>query len=292
MVRRTYVASLWFALFCVPIAYSQEQSTPAKSAETNRGQRTAVSLEQMVIVEEGQLPILISAPHGGLLKIPNVDPRQGVGMEKGPSGFFAGRDGGTEELAKDVIEAIEMQLGRKPYSVISSVDRKYLDPNRPPEIAYEDVDAKPVYDRYHDSMLSHCRSILNEYHSGLLLDIHGQGSKRDTVFRGTSNGKTVSRIREQFGDSAHTGESSLFGLLKEQGWTVFPDPYDGKEQSGFTGGHIVRTYGSHQASGIDAVQLEFGAEYRTKANRKKIAEQLATAVAQYAKLYLRMPEAR
>ena len=78
----------------------------------------------------------------------------------------------------------------------------------------------------------------------------------------------------------------MFGLMKTQGWTVFPDPYNGREQSGFTGGFIVKTYGSHQAMGIDAMQLEFGAEYRTKGNRKKIAEQLANAIEEYATLYL------
>ena len=36
------------------------------------------------------------------------------------------------------------------------------------------------------------------------------------------------------------------------------------------------------------MQLEFGAEYRTKGNRKQIAEQLAAAVEGYAELYLNM----
>ncbi len=264
-------------------AFSQEKTTLEKGVGK---QGADVTLEQMVLVNQGQLPIIISAPHGGLFRIPNVEARQGKGMETGPKGFFIGRDGGTEELAKEVFDAIEAKFGRRPYSVISSVDRKYLDPNRPADIAYEDADAKPVYDRYHDALTEQCRSIVNEFRGGLLLDIHGQGTKRDTVFRGTSNGTTVSRLREKFGESAHTGDMSMFGLMKAQGWTVFPDPFDEREQSGFTGGYIVKTYGSHQVIGIDAMQLEFGADYRTKGNRKKIAEQLASAVEEYARLYL------
>jgi N-formylglutamate amidohydrolase len=254
--------------------------------KSSRKQGADVALEQMVLVEVGRLPIIISAPHGGLLTIPNVEARQGEGMESGPKGFFVGRDGGTEELARDIVDAIAAKLGRRPYSVISTVDRKYLDPNRPAEIAYEDIDAKPVYDRYHNALSDHSHSILNEFHGGLLLDIHGQGTSRETVFRGTNNGKTVSRLRERFGESAHSGDQSLFGLMKAQGWKVFPDPYDGPEQAGFTGGYIVKTYGSHQVRGIDAMQLEFGAEYRTQGNRKRIAEQLASAVETYAGLYL------
>ena len=280
---KTCLPSLIAWMLFASTLMSQETTTLEKGA----GKRGAdVTLEQMVVVNTGQLPIIISAPHGGLFRIPNIEARQGKGMETGPKGFFIGRDGGTEELAHDVVEAIEAKFGRRPYLVISSVDRKYLDPNRPADIAYEDSDAKPVYDRYHDALAEQCRSIVNEFRGGLLLDIHGQGSKRDTVFRGTNNGKTVSRLREKFGESAHNGDMSMFGLMKAQGWTVFPDPFNEREQSGFTGGYIVKTYGSHQVIGIDAMQLEFGADYRTKGNRKKIAEQLASAVDEYAKLYL------
>ena len=70
------------------------------------------------------------------------------------------------------------------------------------------------------------------------------------------------------------------------GWKVYPSPADGKEQSGFTGGYIVQTHGSHRPEGVDAIQLEFGADYRDKANRKKIAGELAKAVDQYLSEYV------
>jgi hypothetical protein len=61
---------------------------------------------------------------------------------------------------------------------------------------------------------------------------------------------------------------------------------DQKEQSGFTGGYIVLTYGSHKALPIDAIQLEFGAEYRVASKRKETAKVLADALEAYADLYL------
>jgi len=254
-------------------------SKPSSVQETS-------NLEELVLVKRGDLPVLISAPHGGTLKIAGVEPRTGEGMNQGPSGFFAGRDGGTEELAQAVIDAIEERIGKRPYSVISSTHRKYLDPNRPAEIAYEDPDAAPAYDRYHDSCRTFCREILQQYHAGLLLDIHGQGTSAETVYRGTGNGKTVTRLRQRFGESAHGGEKSLFGFLADAEWKVFPNPHDGKEQSGFTGGYIVQSHGSHQPSGIDAVQLEFGFDYRRPAIRTKTAQVLAEAVERYLKEYL------
>lgn len=253
--------------------------TASKIKETDR-------LEELVLVESGRLPVLVSAPHGGTLKIHGVEPRLGEGLPKGASGFFAGRDGGTEELAKQVVSALECKTGYRPYSVISATHRRYLDPNRPAEIAYEDEDAKPVYDRYHDSCRAFCRDILAEYRGGILLDLHGQGSSAKTVYRGTQQGKTVSRLRERFGETAHSGEESFFGLLKGKGWTVFPDPFDGREQSGFTGGYIVQAHGSHRPEGLDAIQLEFGADYRKSANRDRIADDLAEVVISYLDLYV------
>jgi N-formylglutamate amidohydrolase len=243
-------------------------------------------LEVLVEVRRGELPIILSAPHGGTLQIQGVPPRQGKGMKEGPSGFFIGRDGGTTELASELADAIEQRMGKRPYMVLSKVHRKYLDPNRPPEIAYEDPDATPVYQRYHGSLGTFSREILQKYRSGLLLDIHGQGTSKSTVYRGTGNGKTVTRLRERFGEQSHSGEESFFGMLHELGWQVHPYPADGKEQSGFTGGYIVQTHGSHRPEGVDAIQLEFGADYRDKANRKKIARELAEAVEDYLTEYV------
>ena len=265
-------------------AFAQETQSPAtgqpiepfseKNLETG-------DLEELVMVQAGQLPVVLSAPHGGTLQIRGVEPRQGAGMAKGPSGFFTGRDAGTSELAVALADAIEKRMGKRPYLVVSKVHRKYLDPNRPSGIAYEDSDAAPVYQRYHGMLHRYCKEILEEHHTGLLLDIHGQGSSSKTLYRGTANGKTVARLKERFGESAHTGEKSLFGTLDRLGWTVFPPMGDGKEQSGFTGGYIVQTHGSHQPNGLDAMQLEFGADYRNKTQREKTAEVLAQAIGEY-----------
>ncbi|MFM8574128.1 MAG: hypothetical protein ACKOAU_21205 [Pirellula sp.] len=258
---------------------AQETKTAPKVIESD-------DIEQLVMVSEGDLPVVLSAPHGGTLKIVGVEAREGVGMPTGPAGFFTGRDGGTSELAVEVSEALERKTGKKPYLVISKTHRKYLDPNRPSEIAYEDSDAAPVYQRYHGTLQKYCKQILEKYHTGLLLDIHGQGSSSQTVYRGTANGKTVARLKERFGEAAHTGDKSLFGNLHRLGWKVYPHPGDGKEQSGFTGGYIVQTHGSHRPIGLDAIQLEFGAEYRSKANRAKSAEVLAQAIIDYMREYI------
>jgi N-formylglutamate amidohydrolase len=242
--------------------------------------------DELLIIRDGDLPILITAPHGGKLDLPDVPARTGDGLKKGPSGFFAGRDTGTEELALKVVELLDQKLPGSPSCVISRVHRKYIDFNRPPEIAVEHSKARVVYDSFHHAARSSVQRIRAKHSRGLLIDIHGQGSSASTVYRGTSNGVTVEQLRRTFGEEAHTGPQSLLGLLAAKGWKVHPDPGTGREQAGFTGGFIVRTYGSGKADGIDAIQLEFGIDYRRADARDKTAEALAAAVTEWSRKYL------
>jgi len=234
-----------------------------------------------VVFQIGDLPVVISAPHGGNMKLPGVEPRTGEGLESGPAGFRVVRDGGTEELAMEVARQLAVRMNGKPSFVISRVHRRYVDFNRPANIAVEAPSTQVVYDQYHQTLSESVRTIRSKHACGLLIDIHGQGTSASMVYRGTSNGLTVSGMKSMLGEESFSGPDSLCGLLKKKGWKMHPDPLDGKEQSGFTGGYIVRTYGSHQLDGIDAIQVEFGADYRKAAVRERVAKQLAESIAEY-----------
>ena len=254
------------------------------------GTLAAAHDSDLLIIRHRHLPIIISAPHGGALDLPGAKPRQGEGKATGPAGFRATRDTGTEELAHLVVQAIDDRMEGAPSCVISRVHRKFVDFNRPAEIGTEELEAKKLHDLYHQTLRDTIREIRETHGFGLLIDIHGQGLSAKTVYRGTSNGLTVQGLTARKGNEAITGPESLAGLLRENGWHVHPDPLNGKEQAGYTGGFIVRSYGSHRADGIECVQLEFGSDYRSKQNRARIAEELAQAVEQYSKLYLEVAE--
>lgn len=270
ILRPFAVTAIVFAVGLIALA--QEAKTPPSG---------------LVRTQEGELPIILSAPHGGTAEIPGVPERKGEGLVKGSSGFFTGRDTGTEELAVDIAAAVEKRLGKKPYFVLARFHRKYIDPNRPADIAYESPKAKPVYEEFHGAIADYCKAVKQTFGRGLLLDVHGQGTAADTIFRGTKNGTTVTLLRDRFGEKAHLGKESFFGLLAANGCKVFPEPESKeKERSGFTGGYIVQTYGSHAGHGIDAIQLEFGGDYRAVGKRKAAADKVAAAIEGYAKLYL------
>lgn len=245
---------------------------------------------RLLTIEVGELPFVISAPHGGKLDLPNVPARSGEGLKDGPGGFVTSRDTGTEELAMEVAAEIKRRYDKPVHLVVNRVHRKYCDPNRIAAEAYDSDGGKTHFDAYHTAMKAACAATQKQFVRGLVLDLHGQGTSAETVYRGTQNGKTVTLLRERFGAAAHTGPESLFGLLKVRGWTIHPDPLDGKEQSGFNGGPIVRTYGNPQAYGLDAIQFEFGGNYRTATARKATAQVLVDALVLYGKLYLNLPE--
>jgi N-formylglutamate amidohydrolase len=242
-----------------------------------------------IVVEKGELPFVISAPHGGKLDLSDTPPRTGEGLKAAPGGFVTSRDTGTEELAQEVAVEIRRRFDKPAHLVINRVHRKYCDPNRAPNEGYDSDGAKPHYEAYHAALKTACESTQRQFHRGLVIDLHGQGMSAKTVYRGTQNGKTVTLLRERFGEAAHTGPESLFGSLKAKNWTVHPDPHDEKEQAGFTGGYIVRTYGNPAAYGLDAIQLEFGNDYRTAAVRKETARVLVNALVEYGRRYLDQP---
>ena len=243
----------------------------------------AIAAAEFMSVQKGDLPIILSAPHGGVMPIPGVPERAGEGMKKGGAGFFAGRDENTELLAAAIARAIESRLGKKPYFVIAKFHRKYIDANRPPEIAIEHPGAREVYDLYRGTLAKFCDDVQTRFGRGLLIDVHGQGSARDTVFRGTHNGATDAMLAKMLGDKIHAGPQSLAGMLVARGINMKPVDTS-PETSGFTGGHIVQTYGKHE--GIGAVQFEFGMDFRAKDAIHAAAEKVADGVTDFAKLYL------
>jgi N-formylglutamate amidohydrolase len=276
-VRR--FAILAIVLVVVAAAALAEAPKPAQKP----AEKPPVS--DLVATQEGKLPIILSAPHGGTKDVPGVSARKGEGLPTGGSGYFTGRDNNTEELAHATATAIEKKLGKKPYYVVAKFHRKYIDANRPPDIAYEDAKAKPTYEAYRQTLDAYCREVKKTHGRGLLLDIHGQGQMKDTVIRGTKDGKTVSLLVQRYGEKAHVGPNSFFGLMNANGFKVFPEKLADKEFASLSGGNIVQTYGSGDY-GIDAIQLEFGGDYRDKAKLDDTAQKVAATVAKFSELYL------
>ena len=212
----------------------------------------AYDADSLVAASKGDLPLILSAPHDGSLKVGHVAPRtQGTTV----------RDVGTRELAERTADLIERKTGKRPYIVIAKFSRKYVDANRPPEEAVESEAALPAYRAYHDRMAEYVAELRTRFPSGaLLMDVHGQGQERKVIFRGTRGGLTTRALTTREGAEALLGPRSLIGELAARGYRVQPaaDGSTLEEDRRFNGGYTVFHYGSQHPKGIDAIQLEFG----------------------------------
>lgn len=245
------------------------------------GQNKA-EVEKFLTLWAGTLPVILAAPHGGREAIPDIAPRRGLGVAQ----FTVERDRNTAELTETLAVKLRERFGATPFLVVARFERKYVDANREPAAAYEAAQAKPYYDGYHRAIKDSAEAIRQKWGRGLLLDIHAQGTQAETIYRGTDNGRSVSQLERQYGRTALTGPHSVLGQLASIGYKIEPDLNGQDRETRYTGGYTTRTYGSHQGSKIDAIQLELGSSLRDKANLARTANDLAQAIEVFARKYL------
>lgn len=238
-----------------------------------------------VTIAGGSLPIVVAAPHGGREEIPGVAPRLGIGVPQ----FAVQRDNNTAELAEMFAAKLAARLGAKPFLVIARFERKQVDANRAASAAYEEAEAKPFYDFYHAALAAAVADVRRRWGGGLLLDLHGQAAERDTIFRGTDNGRSVAALEQRFGRESLAGPASILAQMAVRGYKV--EPGGEQRERRYTGGYTTRSYGSHRTGGIDAIQLEFGANLRSKTGLERTADNLAAATEIFSRAHLALASA-
>lgn len=264
-------------LLCAALAF------PAQSAEKGPA--------DLVFVQQGTLPIILTAPHGGREPIAGIPARDVTSPPKDKKRYVATSDRNSDLIALGIAKEIHTLTGDDPYVVQARFQRKFIDPNRPPDVAYDSPGSAPFYELYHRSIRQFVDEIRAKHFAGLLIDIHTQGKIPQSLVRGTQNGRAVKRLVARSGVQAITGPNGLFGQLEANGFNVFPRndvPPSGKnEDGGFNGGYTVATYGSHRANGIDAVQFEFGVNYREEAELDGTIKRAAKSIVVFYEAYLK-----
>jgi N-formylglutamate amidohydrolase len=249
----------------------------------------------LVLVQQGRLPIILTAPHGGREAIPGIAPRRSYDKDKIEAsrkwgGLDTGGDADTDILVQGIATEIERIIGKKPYLVMAKFARKYVDANRPAELALDNSKAIPYYEYYHNTIRGFIDEARGKYPAVLLIDVHGQKKDPEVLMRGTINGRSVARLLNRAGVPAVTGPNGIFGQLEAHGFKVFPGndvpPSGTAENAGYNGGYTV-LMSSNAADGVDAVQFEFGTRYRRKAMLNKSAEDAGKAIAAFYEIYLK-----
>jgi N-formylglutamate amidohydrolase len=224
----------------------------------------------------GALPVILTAPHGGGAEIPGV-PRRTSGTTT--------QDARTLEVAEAVAQRLEDRFCQRPYMVGALFHRRYADANRPEGDAFQDPAAGVHYAAYHDAIRAYVAEMRQRFPGGaILINVHGQAEEPGVIHRGTGNGRTMARSIAHFGEGAVIGDTSIFGRLQALGYPVFPPNTpigNPSEHPRYAGGFTVRTYGSHHATGIDALQIEIGADFRRPPAVGPLSDDLADAIGTY-----------
>lgn len=170
-------------LACAPGSSSPEGAAAFRTTTTNH-----------TTYQPGDIPILITVPHGGNAAPANVSQR----TTNFPD-FEDSRELHLQTIALGVADRLDTTYGVVPYLVIGESHRQYIDYNRDEldtvvgglNEAYEDADANTYYDEYHSRIAGYVSAIQGIPSSGLLIDMHGQSSVADKLVRGTRNGDSI-----------------------------------------------------------------------------------------------------
>lgn len=241
----------------------------------------AYACSDYIDYQEGNVPILLTSPHGAgkAQLLPSVPPRQGGDFKR----FVNRADQYTDKLTWSIAKYLK-QNGFTPFVVVAGVHRSQIDFNRPPEQAYETVQAESCYRYYHQRLRHALNNIRDNWQYGFMLDVHGQSKYDYEILRGTRNKETIEGLIQRFGKDVSEEENGFFTVLREKTYHIHPRRH--KRERYYYGGFTLKQYGSHLPNGIDAMQVEIGRAIRKdKDRREKMAADIAEAITRFYQRY-------
>ena len=295
-------------LCSVPSLYSETQTNlPSYTPGSTYWGRVGVQYIEYIA---GNMPLIISAPHGGTLT-PSELPDRTYGT--------LDTDTATDNLARAVRTAVFNRYGRYPHVIICDIDRQKIDCNREIiEGAQGNANTMLAWNEYHTFIQIAKQAVISSYGRGLLIDLHGQGHSIQRLEIGyntdsgdlfkstlTSSDRYDSSIRELGERSRLTfdqlvrGDLSLGTLLQSRGYPSVPSTtnlnqgtVNGVYNPYFTGGYTVEIYGSKGSNSgeINAIQIEcnYTGVRDSSSNRAAFASALTDALDLYFPLHAGM----
>ena len=255
---------------------------------------------------EGNIPLIIVAPHGGDLKPQWIENRD-------CKGSVITKDLYTLDIAFQVENELKNK-GYQPYIVYAKIHRIKLDLNRSLETSHcEDDTSNELWQLFHDQIFNYRQEIISKFNRGLLIDFHRHGHPiqrielgyllKSDMLRELSNDVSVVPYSEtsisslienhpknkQLGDLLF-GETALGSLLSKNGFPTVPSSIDRAPKSGepfFSGGTNTRKYGSKYQNGVDAIQLELNRNglRQDSEDRERFSRVFAKILIDYMKIH-------
>lgn len=252
----------------------------------------------------GNMPLIISVPHGGQLQPEHIPNRT-------CEGSTTVTDLNTIELAREISQSIQAKYNVKPYMVICHLKRTKIDQNRELEGATcgnNDLDA--TWALFHDYIDTALSDAVSKFGSALYIDLHGHGHTKQRLELGYSLDKeelrniyVVSNIESAWRKSSLNnlktikngqdfrnrmiGDLAFGTMMENEGYRSVPsklDPYPKTEESYFNGGYNTRLYTSEKYPKVFGWQIEANLDgVRDKAGRPLFANAFSKVIMQYLK---------
>ncbi|TXT65754.1 MAG: hypothetical protein BAJALOKI3v1_70056 [Promethearchaeota archaeon] len=217
--------------------------------------------------QKGTIPLIISIPHGGTIKLKDI-PERNNGV--------LGIDKYTIQLGKELIKEIELAFKKKhselkkPYYVISKIHRSRIDINRKKEKAFLSSSelAGKIYDLYHNKLNDYVNNSIQTFGRSILLDIHGYETEKrpkgyrdvDVIF-GTNNLKSLIPYSIPKKDWDKNIRGRLIKNLLELDIPIAPG-HPRRREYVLKGGFITKKYGVQNIDHNQTIQIEFSDRIR------------------------------
>lgn len=154
----------------------------------------------------GDLPFILSAPHGGREKPEGIPDRA--------AGTFA-FDVGTQELAREIAKEMHAQTGHWPHIIICRISRRKIDCNREiVEACAGNKDAEAIWHDWHRFIGAAREQVARDFGRGLYIDLHGHGHKVAQLEMGYLHSAEDFDVSDPLlNGSQYLAASSLQGLI-------------------------------------------------------------------------------
>ena len=199
-----YILTAFFAAAACSPNISCKKNTNAV-AEPSKDIVSKKKLDPFTEVQYGNMPLIISVPHGG-----NDEP---VSIpDRTCPGITTVVDIRTIEMANAIDSVCKVDYGFQPYLVISYLKRTKLDQNRDlPEATCSNSTITSIWNNYHLSIDSFITKIIAKYPLALFIDLHGHGHTKQRLELGYL--LTGTELRNP--SSILPASTSLYNLLQQ-----------------------------------------------------------------------------
>jgi N-formylglutamate amidohydrolase len=292
----TIIAIIFFAI--INIQFNPIQLK--KPVQIIKSQVVQKWIDDFTWVQYGNMPLVISVPHGGTLAPDSIATRSCPGITTVTDSY-------TIELAKAIDSAFMADYGMHPSLIITHLKRSKLDQNRPlPEANCNNEQTVAIWNRFHNSIDTALQLASKQWSQSLYIDLHGHGHANQRLELGyllsddeLRNPATIlpdkTSIASLITSTKMSAEDLLIGkkafgsIIASKGFAAIPSIQDKAPLANelyFDGGYNTKRYTSTSTyPNVFGWQIESNKDVRfTATKRSAFAKALAASIMEYYQL--------